>query len=117
VVRPIVFERGVCISAQRVEHPVAVIAVRDDERAFDHRGHEFQRVGTKTLTSNRRCRVEGEPPGEGAQASKEDPLIVVEQVDAPLDGRAKRLLPTLASRPDSAEQREPVVEALEDRVR
>ena len=56
----------------------------------------------------------GEAPGEDARPPKEGLLLLLEEIDAPCDGGAERLLTALAGPSRTAEDREPVVEPFED---
>src|SRR5580704_3353797 len=58
---------------------------------------------------------EPEAAGEGCEPTKQGPLVRLEEVVTPLEGRLERLLPCRRSMARRAENPEPVVEPLRDR--
>ena len=110
------------VEADRLEQPVAAVAdavVARDERLLDQ---PRQDVGDLTpfeavTGAHRLDRGEVEAPGEDGQAAKERPLVVREQLVAPLEGRLERLLARRRRAAARAQQPEAVVQPLCDRVR
>lgn len=102
------------VGTERVEHPVGVVAVGDDQRAVHHGAEQLEQVGAELVGSDRSGRVEREPPGEHPQAVEEQPLVVVEQLVAPLDRAPQGPLTDLGCPADFPEQGEAVAETHEN---
>ena len=107
-----------CVLTHRLEHPVARrFGVDLDERFVDQGGHEVEHVvrGDRAAGGHRFGRVEREAAGECCQPREHGLLGGIEQVVAPVDQRAQRLLSRQARPGAAREELEAVVQTLGDR--
>jgi len=87
-----------CVGTSRLEQSIARAAcsrIRDDERARNELRQEvdYGVVVYPIVGGHRGCRVEREAAGKDCQTTQHHPLVLAQQVVAPVQCRAQRLLP------------------------
>ena len=104
------------VDAQRVQQPVAVMAGAGDHRLFDQRRQQLQRR-VQTLTSDAQRGVEIETARKCPESGEERPLVARQQLEAPVDRAAQRLLALGDGGSTIDQQPEAVLESRTDRSR
>jgi hypothetical protein len=88
-----------------------------DEAVVDQRAQSRQHVEVSARVADRLRRLEVAAAGEHGETGEEGPLARRQQVDAPGDGPAQRLLPFRPVPPAAHQEGEAVLQPLEQRLR
>src|SRR5204863_23034 len=98
------------VRARATPSSAAVLAGDDDHGTADHRREQRERI-VETDTGDSYGRIEVEAGREHAQPCEESTLVVVQEVETPVDGSTQRLLPCHGFSPSLDEELETVLQA------